>query len=272
MIIDSHTHIGNNEILNFSVDELLKSMDNANIDKALVYAAPMFGISNDDLIKNIANHRDRLYPVFTFSLVERSKAYDLFSRTHNNKLFKELTIDKAAEHNAVGIKFYTCYDKFYPHDVEEIIRLNNNSLKLPIIFHCGDTYSKCKNAKLKYGMPIDIDDLATDFPETKFVIAHLGFPFINQTAAVLLKNKNVYADTSGFVYGKFSAKERISFWECLNKIQGIVGNLDQIVFGSDAPISSQKSYIEMLSEFKCNNNLSGLEHFSSTAQSVFNIK
>src|SRR5206468_133792 len=44
--------------------------------------------------------------------------------------------------------------------------------KVPVIFHCGDTYSR--TAKLKYAHPLQIDEVAVDFPDTRFVLAHFG--------------------------------------------------------------------------------------------------
>ena len=71
--------------------------------------------------------------------------------------------------------------------------------RVPVIFHTGDTYSP--QAKLKYAHPLGIDDVAVDFPDTRFIMAHLGNPWMIDAAEVIYKNLNVWADLSGLVVG-----------------------------------------------------------------------
>jgi hypothetical protein len=75
--------------------------------------------------------------------------------------------------------------------------------KIPVIFHCGDTYSV--TAKVRYAHPLKIDEVAVDFPETKFVLAHFGNPWIMDAAQVAYKNKNVWIDLSAIVIGDAEA-------------------------------------------------------------------
>src|SRR6185437_4398865 len=81
--------------------------------------------------------------------------------------------------------------------------------QLPVIFHTGDTYSPC--AKLRYAQPLLVDDVAVDHPKVKFVLAHLGNPWLTDAAEVIYKNINVWADLSGLVVGdaeSFTVEER----------------------------------------------------------------
>jgi hypothetical protein len=134
---------------------------------------------------------------------------------------------------AVGVKFYTGYDCFNPQDVipqmEHLAELN-----IPMIFHMGDTLRSVKSARLRYAQPLIIDDIASDYPEITFVIAHMGYPWHKDTAAaVYYKNDNVYTDISGFVYGEFTS---------------FTGSHDKLLFGTDFPISDQSSYISSINE------------------------
>ena len=69
----------------------------------------------------------------------------------------------------------------------------------PVFFHTGDTYSP--QAKLKYAHPLGVDEVAVDHPNTRFVIAHLGNPWMTDAAEVIYKNVNVWADLSGLLVG-----------------------------------------------------------------------
>jgi predicted TIM-barrel fold metal-dependent hydrolase len=119
--------------------------------------------------------------------------------------------------------------------------------KVPVIFHCGDTYSRV--AKVKYAHPLKIDEVAVDFPETKFVLAHFGNPWLMDAAEVVYKNKNVWADLSAIVIGDANTfttmrqegvldravrriKEAIEYTEAPKKF----------LFGSDWPLSPMAAY------------------------------
>jgi predicted TIM-barrel fold metal-dependent hydrolase len=223
-IIDCHVHIGKNKHINASVKDLLKSMDEAGIDKALVYAAPIADMDNETLIKAISKHRNRLYPVLA----------------HSPHL-GTLDILSIAEHEgAVGIKFYTGYEHFYPEDIQSVID-SIGQLNIPLIFHMGDTLRTVKSARLKYAKPLLIDDIASDFEELTFVIAHMGYPWHKDTAAVCYKNDNVYADISGFVYGEFTGKDAHNFDQVIAEFTSFTGSHDKLLFGTDFPISDQTS-------------------------------
>jgi len=73
-IIDCHTHIGRNEHINSSVDDLLRSMDKSEIEKSLVFAGELNGIDNNYLLEQIAPHRDRLYGVAAYHLDQNTRS------------------------------------------------------------------------------------------------------------------------------------------------------------------------------------------------------
>jgi predicted TIM-barrel fold metal-dependent hydrolase len=53
------------------------------------------------------------------------------------------------------------------------------------MIHCGDTFAT--NAKLKYAYPLNVDEVATDNPDLKIIICHLGNPWILDCQEVLYK-------------------------------------------------------------------------------------
>ena len=75
--------------------------------------------------------------------------------------------------------------------------------QIPVLFHSGDTYAA--SAKLKYAHPLLIDEVAVDYPDTNFVIAHGGCPWFVDAAEVIYKNANVWADLSGIFVGDEAA-------------------------------------------------------------------
>ncbi|OWK45491.1 amidohydrolase family protein [Fimbriiglobus ruber] len=113
--------------------------------------------------------------------------------------------------------------------------------KIPVVFHAGDTYSPY--AKLKYAHPLGIDEVAVDHPETRFVIAHAGNPWLADAAQVVYKNMNVWADLSGLVVGDASV---FASDEYRDTLADLAANLrrafryaerpNRFVFGTDWPL------------------------------------
>lgn len=239
MIIDFHTHLGS--VVNKNPDDLLRSMDKAQIDKSVIIAGEVVGLSNSELMNVIKGHPDRFLGALYGDYEEPRKSN-----------FNEFELSHLLNHpNIVGIKFYSGYQHNFPYDEAIKYQLNLLELKNKVaIFHCGDTYSVCKNAKLKYAMPIHIDEVAVDNPDLKIVIAHLANPWFIDTAEVMYKNKNVYTDISGFVYGDFTERDQKNFCKVIQEMNLILDptTSDRFLFGTDWPISNQDSYCNFINQ------------------------
>ena len=256
MIIDSHTHIGRNEHINSSAEDLLRSMDSCGIDNALVFAGKLNDAPNEYLLEQILPHKDRLFGVAAChpSDFVTDRAMDEF-------------FDVLDEKQIVAVKFYLGYDHWYPDDVNikrvlRVLELN----EIPAIFHTGDCLASIQHAKLKYAHPLGIDDVAVDYPDLKIVMAHMAYPWQREAAEVCYKNKNVYADMSGFVYGDFNAKEVRHFHKVVEEFTTIAGGTDKLLFGTDFPISNQKSYIDTVAD------MIGMKAVSENIHKVFNLR
>jgi predicted TIM-barrel fold metal-dependent hydrolase len=110
-------------------------------------------------------------------------------------------------------------------------------LGLPIMIHQGAIFANA--GRLADANPLLIDDVAIAFPDLKIVIAHLGHPWIHETAVVLRRHANVFADTSAIgnrptmlAAGLSAAKE--------------YGVLDKLLFGSDSPMVASSSAADAL--------------------------
>lgn len=119
--------------------------------------------------------------------------------------------------------------------------------QLPMIFHTGDTYSPC--AKLRYAQPLLVDDVAVDHPKVKFVLAHLGNPWLTDAAEVIYKNVNVWADLSGLAVGEadsFAAEERKEMLEDIRqevrRAFRYAERPNRFVYGSDWPLVPMAEY------------------------------
>lgn len=119
--------------------------------------------------------------------------------------------------------------------------------QVPVIFHTGDTFAR--TAKVKYAHPLAVDEVAVDFPETKFVLAHFGNPWVMDAAEVVYKNKNVWADLSGILVGDTAAFDGMTKNGVLGRAvqrikEGIeyVETPEKFLFGSDWPLAPLATY------------------------------
>jgi predicted TIM-barrel fold metal-dependent hydrolase len=136
---------------------------------------------------------------------------------------------------------------------------------VPVLMHTGDTFYK--TAKLKYSHPLEVDDVAVDFPDNKFVIAHLGYPWTIDAAEVIYKNDNIFVDLSGFVLGN---KFPVSLAPKIKEAYLYVSNPNKFMFGTDWPLAPMKEYIEYMKTV-----IPSIDHnkfFFENAKKVYNIK
>ncbi|MEZ4585729.1 MAG: amidohydrolase family protein [Gemmatimonadales bacterium] len=144
-----------------------------------------------------------------------------------------------------GLKLYPGYQTFYPADAKwrpayEFAARH----KIPVMIHTGDTYTP--KGKLKYAHPLNVDEAAVDFPETNFLICHIGNPWIRDCMEVVYKNANVYTDISGLVLGDFSDRFEKFMRKQLEEMLLFGVEPRNVLFGTDWPISSMESYLEFM--------------------------
>lgn len=149
----------------------------------------------------------------------------------------------------VGIKIYPGYSPYYVND-----RIYAPYYDLaakydkPVAIHTGAV--AMPSGKLKYSHPIRIDDIAVDFPKTRFVMCHFGNPFLQEAAAVAEKNSNVSIDLSGLLEENFDIDDYFDknrYYVALLKCWiNYFGDYKRIMYGSDWPIVNIEKYIEFI--------------------------
>ncbi len=123
-----------------------------------------------------------------------------------------------------GIKVYPVYQHHYPNDPRMYpLYAKAQELRVPVLVHTGS--SVFKGARIKYGDPLLLDDVAIDFPDLIILLAHSGRPFwYEQAFWMARRHKNVYMEVSGL-----PAKKLLEYFPRLE----IIGH--KVVYGSDWP-------------------------------------
>jgi predicted TIM-barrel fold metal-dependent hydrolase len=104
--------------------------------------------------------------------------------------------------------------------------------KLPVIFHTGHSgigtgMPGGGGVRLKYGNPMDMDDVAVDFPDMPIILAHPSFPWQDEALSVCMHKPQVYIDLSGWS-PKYFSPTLIQYANSLLK--------KKMLFGSDYPM------------------------------------
>ncbi|MCA1646688.1 MAG: amidohydrolase family protein, partial [Chloroflexi bacterium] len=98
-----------------------------------------------------------------------------------------------------GVKLGPVYQHWDPQDPKYWPLLAEcQRLGIPALFHQGTTFPS--QAKLRWGNPLQLEDLALEFPDLRIIIAHLGHPWEEDTVALVRKAPNVWADISAVHY------------------------------------------------------------------------
>lgn len=148
----------------------------------------------------------------------------------------------------VGVKLYPGYYELYPNDksLYPIYKMTEEYGKV-LSVHTGMVAGN--GGHLKCCRPIHLDDIATDFPGLKIVMCHFGNPFLQEAAAVLEKNPNMYADLSGLIEGAFETetfiKDQSGYLEILKSWMHYVSDYGKFIYGTDWPAVNCFEYREL---------------------------
>jgi predicted TIM-barrel fold metal-dependent hydrolase len=114
------------------------------------------------------------------------------------------------------------------------------------MIHTGDTYDP--RGRLKYAHPLEVDEVAVDFPDVNFVICHLGNPWVTDAMEVIYKNANVVGDISGFTLGQFEERFEQYMLRQVREVVAFAGDPSSLLYGTDWPICGMGSYIRFVNK------------------------
>ena len=140
--------------------------------------------------------------------------------------------------HCLGIKFYMGYQNVYLYDKrhEPLFELAK-AYDVPVAMHSGETANH--HGRLRYSHPLTVDEAAGEHPEVKFVICHVGNPWVPDAIEVASKNENVFIDFSGLWEHRLMPKrerEIQAFQQYVRMWLDYHELWDKIMYGSDWPL------------------------------------
>ncbi len=182
-------------------------------------------IPNRFVAEYVSRFPDQLLGVAGIDPTHLSEALDDLSAAREQLGFKAITVSPAAQ-------------DFHPSDSRAMqVFAEAARLKMPVFIDQGIAVGP--GAKMEFARPILLDEVARELPDLHLVIAHLGYPWIEECIVLLSKHSTIYADVSSLFHRP---------WHAYNAIVSAYqyGVTDKLLFGSDFPFSTPASAIESL--------------------------
>jgi len=251
-------NIGNNLM---PLKIFLAQMDVANIERAVLLPietkhATGYSISSNKMVYKICQKNSRF---IGFASVDPSK-----------KDAPELLEQAVSQYQMKGLKLSPASQKFDPLDkkVAYPVYERAQQLRIPILFHAGMSWEPA--AALSNSHPLKLEHIAIDFPNLNIIVAHMGWPWVIDTVALLLKYPNIYADTSCLYFD-----HPIEFFQFVFKQQIPLTVVERslrwkLLFGSNYPRVEIKNMVHALENLGLTPGCLELI-FSKNAQQLLNL-
>lgn len=213
----------------------ITQLDAAGIDKAVISAEDVTTragaeiVSNEEVRSLVDRYPDRLIG-FAGVDPKRPDAAEVLE-----KAFTELRLS--------GLKLSPAMQYFMPNDpvmkpVYELCLKYNK----PILFEAGMTW--VKNSPSKYSNPLNFEETAIEYPDLRMCLGHFGWPWTRETAMLILKYPNLYADTALLYFDSPKQFFETTFNDQLGEYWIDRMLFDKVMFGSTYPRIEQKRMVK----------------------------
>ena len=182
-------------------------------------------IANEQIAAYVGAHPGRL---IGFAGVDPSDPREAIAELH--RALEELSMP--------GLNVAPAAQDFHPSSSQAmLVYAEAATLKMPILFHTGVRITAA--TKLEYANPVLLDEIARELPDLKMIIAHMGYPWVNETVVLLAKHPNVFAEISWVLSHPWQAYQAlIAACDC--------GVTEKLLFGSGFPCAVAAQCIETL--------------------------
>ncbi|MAE62200.1 MAG: hypothetical protein CMJ49_12700 [Planctomycetaceae bacterium] len=147
-------------------------------------------------------------------------------------------VDEAVAAGLSGLTISPAAQDFHPSH-SRAMRLYEKAagLGLPVLIHQGSHFTP--DMKLEYARPYLFDEVARAFPALRLVIAHGGYPWLDETLVLIGKHEHVYTELSDVVGRP---------WKLYNLLLEAhqMEITDRLLFGSGFPYGTPQQAIETL--------------------------
>ncbi len=226
----------------WTLDGLIKSMDEAGIDMACMIRESFFYMSyygvpcstNYHTIEAMQKYPDRIIgcsnvgPHLIRGVKNAIKELEILHREYGFKCTKVYSPEDSGPFN---------HPDMFPF-YEKCLELN-----IPVFIHTGFAVG----GHSEYCQPMLLDNICLEFPELKVVAFHFGWPEHEVLNSLAWKHKNLYVGMSGMLGPLYYAPMRLA--HMVGLVMNILGGSEKLIFGTDWPAApadlSVKAILEL---------------------------
>jgi uncharacterized protein len=203
---------------------LLEEMQHAGVDHAVVHAEYEYGDPADELNEAVAR--------LVSARPERFSGYGTVSLQPLNVMRGVRQVATAA---SLGLRGINIQPSFFgiPIDHRQLypIYAKASELGLAVGLHTGVNYTS--HQPIKHDHPLQLDQVACDFPDLTLVACHAGWPWTTEIVAVARKHPRVFLEFGGLAPKYVGA--RGSGWEPVFRFMNSLLS-EQVLFATDWPV------------------------------------
>jgi predicted TIM-barrel fold metal-dependent hydrolase len=136
-----------------------------------------------------------------------------------------------AELGLSGVKLYPMYQHWAANDPDLAFPVYEKAqeLEIPVMIHqAGSTRI---DAKLELARPAMLDDVGRVFRDLRVIVAHCGWPWVDEALFLLTKHPNFYAELSYLI----ASVTRRDLFLLLSRCEPMFVPLEKLFFGTDYP-------------------------------------
>lgn len=217
--------------------EFMANLSKVGVEKILVVALiswnywrqrPVEETTVEEIVKLRDGFQDRIYGLFGVNPLRRLEGVKQLERVVKDHDFKGAHVHPHGWR--LGGPNHAWFYPYYAKCAE---------LGIPVVITMGHTMD---DMPLDAGRPSHVDEIALYFPELPIVIAHTGWPWVEEALAVVSKHPNVYLGTSAYS-PKYWKPEMVQF---LNSRRG----RGKVLFGTDYPIVAHAEAVKQIEEME----------------------
>jgi uncharacterized protein len=207
-----------------TLDDLVSDMDGSGVGHAVVHAEYEYGdvadALNDAVGKLVAQQSGRF------------SGYGTISMDHVKIPRALAQVQRVAD---LGLTGLTLQPSFFGMAIDERVLYpvyaKASELGLHVAVHTGINYTV--TFPIRNDQPIQLDQVACDFPDLVLIACHAGWPWVAEMVAVLRKHPNVYAEFGGLA-PKYVCSPNTG-WEVMYRFMNtLLGG--QVLHGTDWPV------------------------------------
>ncbi len=255
-IVDGHSHayqtfapsdrlkstVG--EIEGYDIGDLLARLDKIGVSRFQTMPQEMTRVQGQWLGSNkLSADIQRSAPgrIVAFAAAEPLDRASAFNRA------RLLEVERAVREDGLrGLLLTPPYGHYYSNDkrVYPFYELAVD-LGIPIYFHHSHMFGSSRQCPLKYARIWLLDDLTIDFPDLRFNVEHMGYPWTEVLLSIMARSPYVYTDIAMFV-GQEPAMSRPLLLARNLGMAREYGVLDRVFYGSDYVGENVDEYVNLL--------------------------